>query len=59
MPAVDAVQCSTDPRCVAKEHYAPPDGADDSSIGVPDNERGTVNLWQIQVVDYVGCITYN
>jgi hypothetical protein len=53
MSDIDAVSCSTDPRCVAKEHYVPPDGADDLSIGLPDNERGTIKLWQMLVVDYV------
>ena len=53
MSDVDIVSCSTDPRCVAKEHYVPPDGADDLSIGIADNERGTINLWQMLVVDYV------
>jgi hypothetical protein len=50
---VDVVSCITDPRCVAKEHYVPPEDAVDLSIGVPDEERGTIKLWQMQVVDYV------
>ena len=50
---VDTVSCSTDPRCVEKEHYVHPDGADDLSIGVPDEEMGTIKLWQMLVVDYV------
>jgi hypothetical protein len=50
---MDVVSCATDPRCISKEHYVPPDGADDLSIGVPDGERGVVKLWQMLVVDYV------
>jgi hypothetical protein len=53
MSDIDAVSCATDPRCVAKEHYVPPDGADDLSIGIPDHERGTIKLWQMLLVDYV------
>lgn len=53
MPDVDIVSCATDPRCIAKEHYVPPDNGTDLSIGVPDEERGTIKLWQMLVVDYV------
>lgn len=53
MPDVDIVSCATDPRCVAKEHYVPPVDAEDLSVDVPDEERGTIKLWQMLVVDYV------
>ena len=43
----------TDPRCIAKEHYVPPDGAEDLSVGVPDEERGVIPIWMINIVDYV------
>ncbi|KAL7419825.1 hypothetical protein Q5752_005741 [Cryptotrichosporon argae] len=49
-----AVACLTDPRCVAAEHYAPPLGADDLSVGVPDAERGVIPMWRILVADYFG-----
>ncbi|ODN73519.1 hypothetical protein L202_08019 [Cryptococcus amylolentus CBS 6039] len=49
----EVVACATDPRCVAKEHYVPPEGSEDLSIGVPDEERGVIPLWALNVVDYV------
>nr|ODN81216.1 hypothetical protein L203_05722 [Cryptococcus depauperatus CBS 7841] len=51
---VDIVSCITDPRCVAKEHYVPPDDAEDLSIDIPDKERGVIPLWALNVVDYWG-----
>ncbi|WVQ78013.1 hypothetical protein IAT38_000094 [Cryptococcus sp. DSM 104549] len=51
---LDAVSCITDPRCIAKEHYAPPEGAEDLSIGVPDEERGVIPLWALYVQDVWG-----
>ncbi|WVQ78015.1 hypothetical protein IAT38_000096 [Cryptococcus sp. DSM 104549] len=51
---IGTVSCLTDPRCVAKEHYVPPEGAEDLSIGVPDEERGAIPLWALNVVDYWG-----
>ncbi|WVR05095.1 hypothetical protein IAU60_002107 [Kwoniella sp. DSM 27419] len=51
---LDVVSCVTDPRCVAKDHYVPPVGAEDLSIGVPDEERGVIPIWQLNVVDYWG-----
>ncbi|MGG6496804.1 UNVERIFIED_CONTAM: hypothetical protein NY603_28180, partial [Bacteroidetes bacterium 56_B9] len=53
MPDVDVVSCSTDPRCVAKEHYVTPTNGTDLSLEVPDEERGVIKLWQMLVVDYV------
>lgn len=50
----EAVQCITDPRCIAKDHYVPPDGAQDLSDGVPDEERGVIPIWALQVFSYVG-----
>lgn len=52
-PDVEVVSCVTDPRCVAKEHYVPPVDAPDLSIGVPDEERGVIPIWAIQIHDYV------
>lgn len=57
MPDVDVVSCSTDPRCVAKEHYKPPSNGTDLSLGVPDDERGVIKLWQMLVVDYVSWLS--
>ncbi|WVQ78016.1 hypothetical protein IAT38_000097 [Cryptococcus sp. DSM 104549] len=51
---LDTVSCVTDPRCVAKEHYTPPEGAEDLSVGVPDEERGVIPLWALNIVDYWG-----
>ncbi|RXK38323.1 hypothetical protein M231_04365 [Tremella mesenterica] len=51
----DTVSCITDPRCVAKEHYVPPEDGKDISIGVPDDEKGNIPIWKLQVVDYWGC----
>ncbi len=50
---VETVSCVTDPRCIAKEHYRPPEGAEDLSIGVPDEERGVIPIWKIITFDYV------
>ena len=50
---IDTVSCLTDPRCVAKDHYVPPLNATDLSIGVPDEERGVIPIWALNVVDYV------
>lgn len=49
----DIVACITDPRCVAAEHYAPPEGTEDLSVGVPDAERGVIPIWRLQIADYV------
>ncbi|WVF72286.1 hypothetical protein IAT40_007098 [Kwoniella sp. CBS 6097] len=51
---LDTVTCVTDPRCVAKEHYMPPEGAEDLSVGVPDEERGVIPIWALNIVDYWG-----
>ncbi|ODN84711.1 hypothetical protein L202_00602 [Cryptococcus amylolentus CBS 6039] len=51
---MEVVSCATDPRCIAKEHYTPPEGAEDLSIGIPDEERGVIPLWALNVVDYWG-----
>ncbi|OCF39474.1 hypothetical protein I317_06749 [Kwoniella heveanensis CBS 569] len=51
---LDTVTCVTDPRCVAKEHYMPPEGAEDLSIGVSDEERGVIPIWALNIVDYWG-----
>ncbi|WVQ78012.1 hypothetical protein IAT38_000093 [Cryptococcus sp. DSM 104549] len=51
---IDTISCITDPRCVAKEHYVPPEGAEDLSVGVPDEERGVIPLWALNIVDYWG-----
>ncbi|WVQ78014.1 hypothetical protein IAT38_000095 [Cryptococcus sp. DSM 104549] len=51
---VETVSCVTDPRCIAKEHYVPPEGAEDLSVGVPDEERGVIPLWAMTVTDYWG-----
>ena len=48
---IEAVSCTTDPRCVAQ--YIPPHNATDLSIGVPEEERGVIPIWAINVVDYV------
>jgi hypothetical protein len=52
----DIVACLTDPRCVAPEHYTPPEGAKDLSIGIPDEERGVIPIWRLQIADYVGSL---
>lgn len=49
----DIVSCFTDPRCIAPEHYAPPIGTKDLSIGVPENEKGVIPIWRLQIADYV------
>ncbi|WWC90108.1 uncharacterized protein L201_005041 [Kwoniella dendrophila CBS 6074] len=51
---IDTVSCITDPRCIAKEHYVPPESAKDLSIGVPDAERGVIPIWALEIVDYWG-----
>ncbi|KAK8869891.1 hypothetical protein IAR55_000459 [Kwoniella newhampshirensis] len=51
---LDTVSCVTDPRCIAKEHYVPTEGGEDLSIGVPDEERGVIPLWALNIVDYWG-----
>ncbi|CAD6573643.1 MAG: hypothetical protein TREMPRED_000875 [Tremellales sp. Tagirdzhanova-0007] len=51
---VDTVSCITDPRCIAKKHYVPPVDARDLSVQVPDDERGVIPIWMLQVVDYWG-----
>ncbi|WWC69545.1 uncharacterized protein I206_103487 [Kwoniella pini CBS 10737] len=51
---VDTVTCITDPRCIAKEHYVPPEDAEDLSIDVPDEERGVIPIWALAIVDYWG-----
>ncbi|WRT67044.1 uncharacterized protein IL334_004010 [Kwoniella shivajii] len=51
---LDTVSCVTDPRCIAKEHYIPPEDAEDLSIGVPDEERGVIPIWALNIVDYWG-----
>ncbi|OCF71955.1 hypothetical protein I204_07218 [Kwoniella mangroviensis CBS 8886] len=51
---LDTVSCVTDPRCIAKEHYTPPEDAEDLSIGVPDEERGVIPIWALAIVDYWG-----
>lgn len=50
---VDIVSCSSDPRCIAKEHYNPPVGSPDLSFGVTDEERGVIPLYALTAVDYV------
>ncbi|WVQ78011.1 hypothetical protein IAT38_000092 [Cryptococcus sp. DSM 104549] len=50
----ETLSCIVDPRCIAKEHYVYPDGTADLSEGVPDEERGTVPLWALNVVSYWG-----
>ena len=42
MQDVEVVQCIADPRCIAKEHYVAPEGTEDLSIDVPDEERGVI-----------------
>lgn len=56
VPDVDSISCITDPRCIAKDHYVPPLEARDLSAGVPNEERGMINIWQIVSVDYVGAL---
>ncbi|ODO11552.1 hypothetical protein I350_00333 [Cryptococcus amylolentus CBS 6273] len=41
---VETLSCITDPRCIAKEDYVPPEGGEDLSVGVPDEERGVIPL---------------
>ena len=48
---MDAVACITDPRCVRE--YTPPENGTDLSIGVPQEERGVIPIWALNVVDYV------
>jgi hypothetical protein len=35
------------------EHYVPPRGAEDLRVGVPNEERGVIPIWMLQIVDYV------
>ncbi|TYJ57167.1 hypothetical protein B9479_002082 [Cryptococcus floricola] len=51
---VETLSCITDPRCIAKEDYVPPEGGEDLSVGVPVQERGVIPLWALNVVDYWG-----
>lgn len=58
-PDTQAMSCITDPRCIAKEHYVPPEGSPDLSVGVPDEERGVIPLWALQVHTYVSETSYS
>ncbi|WWC61213.1 uncharacterized protein I303_103793 [Kwoniella dejecticola CBS 10117] len=51
---LDTVTCITDPRCIAKAHYVPPEDGEDLSVGVPDEERGVIPIWALGIVDYWG-----
>ncbi|KAK4683567.1 hypothetical protein P7C73_g6676, partial [Tremellales sp. Uapishka_1] len=48
------VSCVSDPRCIAAEHYVPPDQSPDLSLPVPEAERGVIPLYRLGVVDYWG-----
>jgi hypothetical protein len=58
MPDVDSMSCTTDPRCIAKEHYVPPVDGRDLSLGVPLEERGVIPIWRLMAMDYVGDLFY-
>lgn len=49
----EALSCISDPRCIAREHYNPPEGGADASVGVPDEERGVIPLYDLNIMSYV------
>ncbi|KAI9638396.1 uncharacterized protein MKK02DRAFT_10347, partial [Dioszegia hungarica] len=55
-PELEIISCFTDPRCVAAEHYVPPLDAEDLSLSVPNEERGVIPIWRLQIVDYWGSL---
>ncbi|ORX39788.1 hypothetical protein BD324DRAFT_234792 [Kockovaella imperatae] len=51
---VEIVSCVTDPRCIAAADYTPPIGEENLSRVIPDEDRGSIPIWALTVVDYWG-----
>jgi hypothetical protein len=57
---MQVVTCVTDPRCIAPEHYNPPNNAsvtvhsDTENQVIPEDELGMIEIWRLFGVDYWG-----